>query len=1652
VHPSNGLLALSGGNSGSGAQINNSTDGGNTWLARPSPNCSSSGDGVLSWFGSNVNAGNSALYAALCSGGPTITLAKTTNQGVTWTALTSQATIPGFFNDREYLWTDHFSGSPFFGRMYVSLTLFDSGGSGSYNAVAERFTTDEGATWSTPAAINVSPISTDGNKQFLSLAVQPTGAVVAMWERARCCGDNPTLYAGPGAFMWARSTDGGVSFPVSGTIYADTVARSVPFNSTSPGAFRWNPQPDIAADPIDGTLYAVWLSYRADNTPAGTAVHLAKSTNNGATWSAPVLPFNNPNANLFQYMPWVGVSPDHVVHVTYSGGVTGNTSVAHFYTQSTDGGNTWSTPFQLSTATYTPAGFMGDYQALSLGGYTGGNGSILATWTDTSAGENQWGRMGTFIVGTPTPTATPCSPVPCTSTPTSTSTNTNTPTNTPSPTATVCGNYSTTTAGGAIVTGTTDTGNHADDLVTNIALPFTVQFYNNLSFTSANVSSNGNMQFVGSSASFTNDCLPSASVPGPTIYAHWDDLRTDQVGNCTLYAGGCGIFTTVEGVAPNRIFDIEWRAVEFANTTQRANFEIRLYEGQRDFDIVLGILDAGGASATIGSQDDTGSRFTQFECNLSAPANTNVHFSFVGCGPPNTATATITGTRPTDTPTRTFTTTPVATFTPTNTPTRTFTNTTTPVATCGAGADYTITQSTGATLVPGTTDIGNHCDDCTTTITLPFAYSLYGVSFTNANVSSNGTFQFGSNNATYINGCLPDATFNTTIFPFWDDLYTADTAAGEGIFTSVSGSAPNRIFNIEWRVVYCCTGGTPINDFEIRLYEGQNRFDLVYGTPMSDRASATIGVQNGTGPQNSMFICNVAGPTSGTQLVFQEPPCGSPTATFTPCPTCTNTPTSTFTPTPVLTSTPTNTPTSTRTNTTTPVATCGPGADYTITQSTGAIDPGVNDIGNHIDDGITTIALPFAYNVYGTAFTSAGASSNGNLQFVGTNTAFTNSCLPTNTFNTTIFPHWDDLRTDAQTGCSVFTSGCGIFTSTVGTAPNRVFNVEWRVVYFAAVAQAANFEVRLYEGQDRFDIVYGQVDQTGTSATVGVQNGIGPQNTQFECNTGGLASGMVLTFRTPPCGTATPTITGTPPTNTPTRTSTPTPCGASAGWSAGANVNETAMVRAAGVWLATTGKLYAMGGRPSDAAGSDFTSPHVYDPTTNSWSTDTLATFPDNNVNNMACADLVVGGSHKIYCVGGSFATGISATSRVFAYDPVAHTISTAGLDAWTGNGSGTVLPGGYAVVANKLYILGGFNINTSMTRAIYSFDPTAAPGSQWVLKSAQVPDPVAGSNGLGYIPAAAIGTSIYTGGGSHWDTGLGTIADTATAFRYDTLTDTVDDAGVADMPSPGSAETRAFNVGGQLWVIGGGRTTPNPSASVQIYDPGSNSWSVGTSFTTGRRNFSVDMDPVTGKIYLAGGYDSFPTPMNTTQIFTPATTCVTATPTNTSTPSVVLLNTHLTWQQIPQGNARSIRPMTLTLKLGGSEFNYPTQNTDSNGGASWNVAGLPAGTYQWRAKGPQFLATCGNVVLPPAGTLEMGTQMGGDGSNAGVNNNIVNSADFNLLKLQFGSGGTNLASDFNNDTVVNSTDFNILKNNFGQAGCSAIFAEPPTEAGGAKK
>ena len=261
--------------------------------------------------------------------------------------------------------------------------------------------------------------------------------------------------------------------------------------------------------------------------------------------------------------------------------------------------------------------------------------------------------------------------------------------------------------------------------------------------------------------------------------------------------------------------------------------------------------------------------------------------------------------------------------TPTASPTPTATATASPTPT-PCGGQYVIDQI-GGSIVLGTTDTGNHTDDGTTFVSLPFSYTLYDQIYTGINVDSDGTAQFVGPISQFGNTCLPWTSHSYLMFPYWDDLRTdagswTCTPGPCGIFTSVSGSAPNRIFNIEWRTVYYNAGsGSGNANFELRLYEGQSRFDVIYGNVTNTNSSATAGVQKNDTTFVQYFCSGTGGAATGGQSYVLQP-CGTPS----PTPTATATATATVTPQPSPSATVIDSPTPTPTATATATATSTP--------------------------------------------------------------------------------------------------------------------------------------------------------------------------------------------------------------------------------------------------------------------------------------------------------------------------------------------------------------------------------------------------------------------------------------------------------------------------------------------------------------------------------------------------------------------------------------------------------------------------------------------------------------------------------------------------------------------------------------------------------
>ncbi|HWT16324.1 MAG TPA: zinc-dependent metalloprotease family protein [Patescibacteria group bacterium] len=182
-------------------------------------------------------------------------------------------------------------------------------------------------------------------------------------------------------------------------------------------------------------------------------------------------------------------------------------------------------------------------------------------------------------------------------------------------------------AAGSMAGGTLVAGSQEDDTrVAVSAFPagFAFSIYGT-PVTSLFADTNGALLFnsLGGTSTASNGALPAGAFAAPALIGFWDDL--DMRSAATT---GGGIYTQVNGIAPNRTFDIEWRARRFNNSGSGAptvQFMMRLHETSNLMEIyytdVSGNNGGGsGSSATVGVQQaaPAGTVFTQYSNNSAA--------------------------------------------------------------------------------------------------------------------------------------------------------------------------------------------------------------------------------------------------------------------------------------------------------------------------------------------------------------------------------------------------------------------------------------------------------------------------------------------------------------------------------------------------------------------------------------------------------------------------------------------------------------------------------------------------------------------------------------------------------------------------------------------------------------------------------------------------------------------------------------------------------------------------------------------------------------------------------------------------------------------------------------------------------------------------
>ncbi len=290
--------------------------------------------------------------------------------------------------------------SPYAGNLYMSWTDVNT------SRIVFSRSIDSNTTWSPYIQL------ASGDVQGSIPGVAPDGTVYVVYGVG-------IFYGGSGSLRFVKSTNGGLTF---GTSQLAASITAIPF--TFPNSDFRTPAslPAFAVSPVNGDLFVAWADYRNGDAD----IYLTRSTNGGATWSAPVRLNDDPRANgIDQWQPQVTVAPDGRVSVmwfdrrlpcpdlpwipTAHVGLE-NYCIDTFMTRSFDGGQTWMPNLRASAQTWdwsinlprdgSGYGFIGDYQ-----GIASNNEYDFPFWNATAnLGQNDENYQEIFIARMPVPT------------------------------------------------------------------------------------------------------------------------------------------------------------------------------------------------------------------------------------------------------------------------------------------------------------------------------------------------------------------------------------------------------------------------------------------------------------------------------------------------------------------------------------------------------------------------------------------------------------------------------------------------------------------------------------------------------------------------------------------------------------------------------------------------------------------------------------------------------------------------------------------------------------------------------------------------------------------------------------------------------------------------------------------------------------------------------------------------------------------------------------------------------------------------------------------------------------------------------------------------------------------------------------------------
>lgn len=160
-------------------------------------------------------------------------------------------------------------------------------------------------------------------------------------------------------------------------------------------------------------------------------------------------------------------------------------------------------------------------------------------------------------------------------------------------------------------------------------------------------------------------------------------------------------------------------------------------------------------------------------------------------------------------------------------------------------------------------DAINECDDCATSLSIPFNINFYGNDYNFIYVSSNALITIGASNNVWTNVPMADgSTPLNALAVFWDDLRTDIGADGVYYqFYNYGTNNPNNHVTIEWRNVNLYRSTGCFGTFEAKLYaDGRVQYDYQNVYFCGETAtSATGGIKATDGRVSEIFYNQAIG-------------------------------------------------------------------------------------------------------------------------------------------------------------------------------------------------------------------------------------------------------------------------------------------------------------------------------------------------------------------------------------------------------------------------------------------------------------------------------------------------------------------------------------------------------------------------------------------------------------------------------------------------------------------------------------------------------------------------------------------------------------------------------------------------------------------------